>query len=458
MQSRAWAFWRRAQYIGGVIIVIAAFATIGYFEFIYKAPTCFDGNQNGDERGVDCGGACSRVCAFDVTEPTVLWAQAFRVTEGQYNAVAYVENRNQNVGAPEVKYTFTLYDDRGAVITTRSGATFLPPDSVYPIFEGRIPVGTKEPARTFLEIEPIEEWQTATAGREQFEVRSRILKNADVLPRLDTVLYNTSLEDEEDVEVVATIFNARGTALTASQSVVPRFDGREEKEVVFTWPEPIAKTVRSCEVPTDVVIAIDLSGSMNNDGGTPPQPITSALAAAASFAGRMREKDQVSVVTYATKASVPQPLSLNRAAAQTLIRNLKIAPEEETGETNTGDGILRAREELLSARHNPDARKIIVLLTDGLATGPGDTPEEYAIEEAKKTHAEEIDVYTIGLGSAVNQDFLGQVASDSSKRYLAVNAAALDRIYQTISGSLCEEGAAVIDIVPKTAGGLSGVR
>lgn len=447
---RPWAFWRRVQYGAGVGVVLLIIFTGAYFKFFYTTPTCFDGRQNGGERGVDCGGACSRVCALGVIPPIVRWAQAFRVTEGQYNAVAYVENRNRGVGMPALSYTFTLYDDRGAVITTRSGTTPLPPDGLYPIFEGRIATGGKVPARTFIELAPADNWQGAAKGREQFEVRSRELVGADGRPRLNTVIYNTSLEEEQNMEIVATIFDARGKALTASQSVIPRFAGREEQQVVFTWPEPIATTLRSCEVPTDVMLAIDLSGSMNNDGGTPPEPISSALKAAESFVGLLRGSDQAGVVTYATKAGLAQELRGTHTVTQQTIRNLVIDPKEETGETNIGDAIALARDEFLTSRHSQDARKVLVLLTDGKANAPGNTAEAYAVNAAKAAHTAGVAIFTIGLGNEVNDAFLATVASDESRRYRAPSAANLGSIYRSISTAICEEGAAVIDVVPKT--------
>ena len=315
--------------------------------------------------------------------PVVQWAQSFRVTDGQYNAVAYVENQNKGVGTSALSYTFTLYNEKGGVITTRSGVTFLPPDGMYPLFEGRIAVGADVPARTFLALAPVDDWQKTASGRTQFEVRSRALVSADSRPRLNTALYNTSLEDETNIEIVATIFDARGNALTASQSVVPRFAGREEQQVVFTWPEPIATTLRSCEVPTDVLLAIDLSGSMNNDGGTPPEPVSSALMAAESFVGLLHKHDRAGVVTYATTAKLAQALTNMHASTQQTIGTLGIEPKEETGETNIGDAIMLAQNEFLTARHNEDARKVLVLLTDGKATGPGNEPEAYAARAAE---------------------------------------------------------------------------
>lgn len=456
--SRPWAFWRRAQYAGGLGLFVILILVGVYFVYFQQAPTCFDGRQNGDERGIDCGGACSRVCVADAQEPRVAWAQAFRVTEGMYNAVAYVENRNINVGTPELSYTFSLFDESGALITTRSGTTFLPPDSTYPVFESRIAVGNQVPARTFLEIAPVTNWQNTSITRDQFEVRERTLRSADSAPRLDTRIFNTTLRAVEDVEVVATIFDRSGNALTASQSVVPRFDSRSEASVVFTWPEPIAGTIRSCEVPTDVMLAIDLSGSMNNDGGTPPEPITSVLNAAQTFAAQLQSRDQVGVVTFATQASIENQLSNNTGIIAQNIAALSIDPAEETGSTNTGAAIDASHKELVSARHNENARKVLVLLTDGKATAPDDAPEAFALSQAAEAKADGVEIFTIGLGTDVDRAFLQALASDAEHQFTAISSARIDAIYTSISTALCEDGPAVIEVVVKNPGDLRGAQ
>lgn len=452
---RRWAFWRRTQYVAGVSTFFALVLVLFYFSFFYSSATCFDGTQNGDESGVDCGGSCQRICSADVAEPVVRWSREFRITNGLYNAVAYVENRNQTVGTRDLKYTFTLYDNDGEVITERSGTTILPPDSVYPIFEGRIAVGEQVPTKTFITFEEVDDWQEMDVGREQFVVENRELINVDSQPRLDATLNNTLLRDERDVEVVATIFDSSGNALTTSRTFVPLFEGRSQKRVVFTWPEPISKTLRSCEVPTDVILAIDLSGSMNNDSADPPEPISSVLTAAESFVNRLRVGDQAGVVTFATFASLERNLSGDINGTALVVSDLSIDPSEEVGSTNIGDPIIFATKEFASPRHDRDARKVLVLLTDGIANAPDEDAESYAQNAATEAKNSNIIVYTIGLGNAVNKPFLAELASSRDHQFLAADTRSLDTIYRTISTSICEEGPSVIDIVPKVTGSLS---
>lgn len=450
MITRTWAFWRRVQYGSGFAVLFALILYGVYSQYLYVAPTCFDGEQNGTERGVDCGGACTRICAFDTTAPKVAWARSFKVTDGQYNAVAYLENPNQTAANPEVAYTFSLYDADG-LIAERSGTTILPADSTYPVFEGRIITNERIPTQTFVDIYPGDVWVPAESGRDQFGIgdidRGQL---QDDRPRLNATVENKMLTEARDVEVVATIFDVRKNALTSSRTIVDTIAPRSQADVVFTWPEPIAKTLRSCSIPTDVLMAIDLSGSMNNDQDEPPEPITSVIAAAGSFVERLRSQDAVGVVTFATDATLELPLATNKTIAQDLIAKLTIDPQEERGSTNTGDALQAVTAEFRSERANPEARKVAVVLTDGLATAPDETPEEYALERALELRADGVEVYAIGLGAEVNMEFVQQLATRPDMAYQALTRDKVDAIYTTITGSICEDGAAVIDIVPKS--------
>lgn len=452
-----WAFWRRFWYGTGFGLFWVLVCIGLYFVFVYQPANCFDGIHNGDERGIDCGGSCVRICAFDVTEPNIRWTQSFKVRDGQYNAVAYIENLNPTAATPELPYTFTLYDNDG-LITESSGTTILPPNSVYPIFLGPIMTDGREPTQTFIELGEAALWLPADSGRDQFTVSDRQLSGVDSQPRLRAQVENTALTPAEDVEIVATIFDSEGNALTSSRTFVEYFAPRTEEEVTFTWPEPIAKTIRSCEVPTDVVIGIDLSGSMNDDQDDPPEPITSVLSAAERFVSRLKSKDKAAIVTFATESEIDTNLTNNIDLVQQNVIDLTIPPAEETGSTNTGDAFVRALEEFNSERHNPNARKVMVILTDGLANAPDEDPEEYAIEHAQALKDSDVEIYSIGLGDRVNMDFVRTIASGREFAYQALSTSQVDRIYETITGAICEDGPAVIDVIPKTEASFQGLR
>ncbi len=445
-----WAFWRRIQYGVGYFLTLSLALVAGYYSWFYVPPNCFDNKMNGEELDIDCGGACTRICAMSVMSPTVLWAKSFPANAGEYNAVAYVENKNQFAGTPKLAYTFNLSDEAG-LITSRSGVTVLPPGSIYPVFEGRINTSGRVPTMTSLSLMPVEMWLPDTFGRTQFKTSELELLGSDKRPRLNARVENAELTTAKNVEIIATIFDARGNPLTASQTFVDEFLPRSSKNITFTWPQPIAKTLRSCTVPTDVLLAIDLSGSMNNDGGTPPQPISAVLESAQAFVQTLNTGDQVGVITFASQATTNLPLTGSTTEASALLSGLKISPQEEKGSTNTGEALEQSLLEFASSRHNDNARKVVIILTDGLATAPGDDPSTVATDAAKALKDSGVSLFTIGLGASVDQAFLNSLASSPEQAFIAPSTSTLGNIYQSITGAICEEGAARIDVIPKTS-------
>lgn len=467
--KRPWAFWRRVQYGSGFVAVWVAIGCLTYFLFFYTAATCFDNVMNGTERGVDCSGECTRICPIEIVPPQVLWAESFRVVEGQYNAVAYLENRNATAATPRLAYTFTLYDNN-EVLAVRSGTTILPPNSTYPVFEGRLLTKDKRtPTRTTLELTPAEVWVPTVVGRDQFRTTNIALSGADAKPRLVAQVENTTITDATKVEVVATIFNQLGKPVTASQTFVDTIPGQSKREVIFTWPEPIAKTVRSCEVPSDVMIVLDRSGSMAADGGTPPEPLESAKRAAQVFVELLQPSDTFGFISYATTPSNPpeQLLTKDRDLLKVSIAGVTMGTDG-TQYTNMGEAINFATAELTGVRHRDDARKVIVFLTDGDVTRPvnpatGKADREYAANYARAAaeaaKVKDVIVYTIGFGDflkaaggevARDTALIRSLASEPANYYEAPTTADLERVYKQIATSICEVGPARVEVIPKT--------
>ena len=458
-ELRRWAFWRRFQYSTGFLTILGACGALIYFLAYYAPASCFDGVLNGEETFVDAGGGCVQIDPTKVIPPSLVWAKSFEVEPGQYNVVAYVENENQTAATPELEYTFELLN-QGEVVAERSGVTVLPPNSSYPIFEGRVFTNNQAAVTdTRLVLKPSQNWLPASTGRDQFRSVDIELVGADTKPRLNVEIENNELTSAENVEVVATIFNTAGVAVAASQTFIENIAARSTEDIIFTWPNPLTRTVESCVIPTDIMLGIDLSGSMNNDGGSPPQPVSDALQAASTFAGSLRDKDQVGVVTFATDAAVASPLDNSyRTVAQSIL-TLRISPESETGYTNTVEALRQANAELASARHNPDARRVLVLLTDGLPTISGDAD---VVSEAKvlaqELSAAGVRVYAIGLGENVDTQFIESIASERANAYLAPTGADLANIYEEITSSLCEAGEGKIEIIAKTKTNFAPVR
>ncbi len=465
---RPWAFWRRLQYGMGLTTFFVLVLVVVYYTNIYTPPNCFDNLQNATESGVDCDGGCVRICATSVTAPVIEWAESFKIQDGQYNAVAYIQNRNSVAGTPALKYKFQLLEN-GSLIAERSGTTVLPPNTIYPIFEGRIAtIDGREPTETRFEFEPAELWLPATYVRNQFRIVDLNLENIDTKPRLTTKIENTALTDADAVETVATIFSSEGKPQTVSRTFIDTFASRSTREVVFTWPNSIAKTVKSCEVPSDIMVVLDRSGSMSADGGDPPEPLESAKIAAQNFILQAQSSSQIGLVSYASSTTFPieQELTSDKQVAAKAAIGVEMG-KEGTQYTNMGEAFATALAELTSKRHRDNARKVIIFLTDGDVTRPvnpetneldRDYAAAYALEKAQAAKDASVTIYTIGFGQALQKadgsmtrdiELIRNLASEPGLFYEAPTIADLEKVYQQIATGLCESGPTKIEVIPK---------
>lgn len=170
--------------------------------------------------------------------------------------------------------------------------------------------------------------------------------------------------------------------------------------------------------PVDVVLVIDRSLSM-------VQEIGEAKAAASGFIDRMDlSQDQVGVVSFGSDATLDAILTHDGLAAKNAI-NALIA----NGGTNMAEAIQLAQAELVSARHNPAATPVMILMSDGV---PSNT--DLALSQAQAAKNSGTRIFTIGLGQDVNATLLTQIASSPSDYYYAPTSTELGAIYQTIAG------------------------
>lgn len=243
----SWASRRRLIYMSGIALFLLLVIGLPFFVFFYDKPTCFDGRQNQDEEGIDCGGACELICEEDIIALKILWSRHFYVTDGVYNVVAYVENSNFDAIARNVPYTFKVFDNENILITERKGRTFISSKGIVPVFESGLITGERIPARTLFEFRSDPDWENITYET-NFVVQNTVLSNEEEKPRIDATLVNNGVDPYSDVPVVVTVFDTEGNAIASSRTIVKFIDGRSSTPLVFTWPNPYESPVAEIDI------------------------------------------------------------------------------------------------------------------------------------------------------------------------------------------------------------------
>ncbi|MCR4311284.1 MAG: FxLYD domain-containing protein, partial [Candidatus Taylorbacteria bacterium] len=177
-------------------------------------------------------------CKAEALDVIVRWQRAFRVKEGVYNALAYVENPNLDSGAREVPYRFKLYDADNVLIYERKGTTFIPPKKVFGIFESTINTGTRVPARTLFEFLTVPVWEKTFAVTPSLSIGDKVF-SAEGIPRVTASLVNKSEKTVYNVEVVVVLYDSADNAIATSRTVVDRIERGESTPLVFTWSDEL---------------------------------------------------------------------------------------------------------------------------------------------------------------------------------------------------------------------------
>jgi Ca-activated chloride channel family protein len=164
--------------------------------------------------------------------------------------------------------------------------------------------------------------------------------------------------------------------------------------VALAQPRLVKSTTEVKASGIDIVVALDLSGSMNTPdyevGGQRISRFNLAKSVLEKFVAE-RPDDRIGLVVFAARAFLASPLTLDHDYLEDNIERLNIGTINSDA-TAIGDGLVTALNQLRDVKAKS---KIIVLMTDG-ANNSGQIGPDTATEAAA---ALGVKVFTIGLGN-----------------------------------------------------------
>ena len=245
----SWASRRRTTYLTGVIIffIVVIGGPVAYI-YLKTPPTCDDGIQNQGETSIDKGGPCLILDERMLQPHATLWARSFRVRDGSYNAVAYIQNPNNNAGVRAARYRFGLYDSQNILIAEREGTIYIMPGAVTPVIATRINTGSRIVTHTFFELSEPLVWERMKDNTLVLSVSNKDISDVAGTPRLTATVKNNSVASLTDISFVAVIFDPAGNAFAASATSLARIDSGASSQITFTWPDPFTMQTGKVDV------------------------------------------------------------------------------------------------------------------------------------------------------------------------------------------------------------------
>jgi uncharacterized protein YegL len=228
------------------------------------------------------------------------------------------------------------------------------------------------------------------------------------------------------------------TNKTANETEIPA-GGSFEVTLTISGEPNIA------QIPTDIILILDRSGSMGIDNRLEELKSSSNLfvdmieeATTGSLDGYIGGGSRMGVVSFSEEAILEQPLTDNATDVKTAINNITL-----DGGTYHAPGFITAQTELASS--NPLSKKIMIMFTDG--AGSDTVVANIAATDAK---AQGTEIFAIGIGGAEESALIDWVSEPKEDHvFTADTTEALDAIFAEIAEIISEPAGTNIEIVDR---------
>lgn len=226
----------------GIILIVALFVAIalgGVLALVLpKEPSCSDGIWNQDETGIDCGGSCAYLCKASVVLPSVSFVRTLQ-TNGRIDVAALVENRNPAANVKGARYAIEFFGPDGAPQGSIEGVMDLPAGESVPVFIPSVLSSGTSVAKAFLSFDEASlNWKSTPGKRPLPRADAIQIAGTPGAPRVTANLFNPSAYALKNLTVVATVYDAGGAVIAATQTLVESLAPEASVPISFSWNEP----------------------------------------------------------------------------------------------------------------------------------------------------------------------------------------------------------------------------
>lgn len=236
-----------------ILLVLLGVAV--YYLFIKAPETCFDGKQNQDETGSDCGGVCGACQEIIQGEDLSLLETAYvPAGSGKFDVLAKVYNSNDNAGASSFQYRFELKDAQGQVVAERTGQSYILPQETKYLIELNL-IASQQPVSATLSISDIV-WERFEGYREKPDIRIYQRRYQEIssgvgFSEANGLVSNESPYDFRSILVKIVLRDGSGKPLAVHMTEMRSVSAQQRRDFRLVWPTAFPGTVERVEMEVD---------------------------------------------------------------------------------------------------------------------------------------------------------------------------------------------------------------
>ncbi|MFH1188626.1 MAG: hypothetical protein V1652_02145 [bacterium] len=233
------AMGRRLKQIGYgffYVIVSCVLSICCYLLFFTKYSTCFDGIQNQQELGIDCGGSCIdcelKVAKIDISQVYILSAGKYKST-----LVFAITNTAKKYGVYRFDYTLDVFSQFETKLAVFQGvSSLLPGETKYLVVPG-ISLDSRDIKRATCTTTNVE-WKEKDALL-GFSLSSEALKTQVFVDDIEVsgIVKNDGATASGKIKLTGLLFGSDGTLLAASTTIVDEISAYNTMSFTIFFPK-----------------------------------------------------------------------------------------------------------------------------------------------------------------------------------------------------------------------------
>ncbi len=322
-------------YGAGYLALLALIVFVVYYIWFKPAPTCFDNIQNGNEIGIDCGGACPSCEIKSLVSLDDSWIKYFPA-ETQTAIVAKINNANLRWGADSFNYALDIYGSDGNKIKTISGNSFIYSGEIKYLFT-LAEIDAKNISDIKISFSDVRWKQDTDFPRPAIQTRgieTAIDQSANAVIVSGFVANNNAFNLSK-LRIIGILSDSKGVPLSASKTELENAPAFTETQFKINFPKNVSLATPPRQI--SYTFSRDLTvGSTGEDVNNLQEFLTSQGFFNAEISGKFDSTTKNALIQFQKQVKLSPASGYFGSKTRNYINSLK-TPAQETSNLDQAD-------------------------------------------------------------------------------------------------------------------------